>query len=217
MVIQVDQLGWRLDPGILPFVPEPAGTDGDVAFGGKPLRAVTVAGGRFLVAYVAGRGRAAVHADRVISGPTGISGDAPFVAHPTDVGADVAENDGAGLQGTNHLPGLGPAVVGALVDGALLTRAAVEAVAAVGAIVPHLEDLAVVGEQFRELAAVDVEVLRGSVVGAVAVPGREVDAKLQVVAAGGNPVESQIKLFRPGSFARRSEITRIASMVCASI
>src|SRR5690349_11952477 len=114
-------------------MPEPTGANGDVAFGRQPLRSVAGAGGRLPGADVAGRRGAAVFADRVVCHPAGVSGGAALVADPTDVGADIAEDHGAGLEFADQLPGAGPIVVGILIDGALLARSAIVTVAAVGA------------------------------------------------------------------------------------
>src|ERR1035437_9760356 len=84
--------------------------------------------------------------------------EAALVAHPSYIGAHVAEHHRIRLHGANHVPGARPIVVRVLIDRAFLARPAVETVAAVGAIVPHLEDGAVSGEQFAELRAINLEV-----------------------------------------------------------
>ena len=141
--------------------------------------------GESLVAHIAGRGRAAIGAHGIVSGPARIAGYAAFVAHPADVRTHVAEDHRVGLQLAHQLPGARPVVVSVLVDEPLLARAAIKTVAAVGAVVPHLEDGTVAGEQFAKLPPVDFDVLRATVVSAVAVPRRKVDAESDAVAPGG--------------------------------
>ncbi len=116
--------------------------------------------GRFVLAHVAGRGGPAIRRHGIVRRPARVARDAALVAHPAHVRAHVAEDHRVRLQLADQIPGLRPIVVGALVDGAFLARAAVVAVAAVGAIVPDLEDRAVIRQQFGKLRAVDVDVCR---------------------------------------------------------
>ena len=129
------------------------------------MRAVTTPNRRFALADVAGRCRAAVRAYRIVSGPARVAGDSALVAHPAYVRAHVAEDHRIGLQFADQSPGLRPIVIGALVDRALLARAAIVTVAAVGAIVPYLEDRAVIRQQLGKLAAIDIDVSGRAVVG----------------------------------------------------
>ena len=76
---------------------DPAGADEHGAIRWKSAGAVTRAGGRFALLHVAGTGRTAVGCHRIVSRPAGVAGDAALVAHPSDVGANVAENNGLRL------------------------------------------------------------------------------------------------------------------------
>jgi hypothetical protein len=57
------------------------------------------------------------------------------------------------------------------------------AVAAVGAVEPHLKERTVVREQFAKLVAVIRDIGRRAVIGAIAIPRREIHAELQTVLA----------------------------------
>ena len=111
---------------------------------------------------------------------------ATLVAGPAVFGAELAAEDGyLGLQFAHEAQDLAEAVV-AFGNLPRLLGAAVPAVAAVGAVEPHLEDLAVPAvQQLAHLGVVDLDVFFGRVVGAVAVPRRAVDAELQPGAAAG--------------------------------
>src|ERR1035441_4700185 len=179
LVVEVDELRRRLHAPVFVLGPEPAGPDGNVALGGQPVRTVAVAGWRFALADIARRCRPAVRAHRIAGGPAGISSDAAFISNPAHVGPYVAKDTSAGLELSYQGPGVGPVVVGALVDGAFIAGAAVHPLAAIGAVVPDLKNRAVAGQQFGELAAIDVDVWRRPVVGVIAVPRRNVDAERQ--------------------------------------
>src|SRR5262249_20650045 len=153
----------RLDPRILTLVPEPARPDRDIALGGQPSRAVPRSARRVLFLHVARGGRSTDRAYRVVGGPAGIAGDAALVAHPAHIQSHVAEDDRAGLQFPHQFPRVRPVVVVMLVDGALLARSAIVTVAAVRAVVPDFEDRAVIGQQLRQLLAIDFDVLRRAV------------------------------------------------------
>src|SRR5205807_380022 len=105
-----------------------------------PLARMALAGARLLRTAVTGRSGAAIFADGIVRRPTGFAGVALLVPDPADVRADVAEDDRPRLKFAHPLPGVRPVIVGAAVDGPRFSRAAIVAVAAVGAVVPHLED-----------------------------------------------------------------------------
>ena len=153
---------------------EPARADRDVDFGRHPVGPVRASGGDARVGRVsrveAGK------ADRI---PRRLERDPLLVADPADIGPGVAEHHGVGLQVADQLPGVLPVVVGRAVDPAALARAAVETVAAVGAVEPHLEERSVLRQQLAQLLPVVLDVRRTSVLGMVAIPRRQVDAELQ--------------------------------------
>src|SRR5205807_2676309 len=120
------------------------------------------------VGTAAGVAAGLVHVER---GPARVSGDALLVADPPHVGAGVAEHHRLGHPLAHDLPGVGPVVVGGVVNVAGLAGAPVVAVAAVGAVEPDGEDVAVIREQLAELVAVVGDVLGPAVVLVVPVPG----------------------------------------------
>ena len=85
----------------------------------------------------------------------------------------------------HHLPCRRPVVVCRAVDPAVFLRAAVPPVASVRAVEPHLEHLAVSGEQFLDLLAEHLDVLRIPVERGVAVPRRAVDSGPQALTTRG--------------------------------
>ena len=153
---------------------EPPGTDRDVDFRRHPVGAVGTSGRHARVGRMAG-----VEAGQRDGVPRRLERDPFFIAHPAHVGPCIAEHDGAWLQLANQLPRVLPVVVRRTVDPAALARPSVVAIPAVGAVEPHLEERPVLGEQLAQLAAVIVDVGRASVVGVVAIPGREIDAELE--------------------------------------
>ena len=169
---EVEELRGRLDLVVLVRVVEPTRTDRHVAFGGDPRLAVLVA----LVERL--RARRVVVADAVALGlehrPAGLARPALLVADPADVGADVAEHHGVGLQLAHDL-----AEAREVVDLALAVRPL-----AAGAVEPDLEDRPVLREHLAQLLAeVLVVLLAGAVLRIVAVPRREVHAELEAALA----------------------------------
>ena len=83
------------------------------------------------------------------------------------------------LQLPNHLVCLWPVVVFLHVNLPRLVGTTIPAVTAIGTIEPYLEYLAIVGEKLTELVAEIFHICRSGIRGMVAVPGREIDCKLQ--------------------------------------
>src|SRR6185369_14726803 len=86
-------------------------------------------------------------------GPTGLAGNAAFVAHPADVRSGIAEQASIRLKITNHLPGRGPIIVGFAIDAPRFARLAVKTIAAVRAVEKDFEDGTIVRQQFPQLIA----------------------------------------------------------------
>ena len=127
--------------------------------------------------------------------PVGGMGVAVLVAHPAATGTAVGENDGVGLQAFYCGMGAGKVVVGAAVYLAGLLGTAVPAVAAVGTVEPHLEDVAILAQKLFQLGMEILHVEGGAVEGLVAVPGREVEAELEaVLTAGGGQFAHDVAL-----------------------
>ena len=113
--------------------------------------------------------------------PVGLAYVARLRTYPAQVAtvAAVVPDEALGLQLADHAVGLGPFVVGSAVYLARLVGTAIPAVAAIGTVEPHLEDVAVVRQQLTQLIAEVGDILRPSVVLMVTVPGRQVDGELQ--------------------------------------
>src|SRR5581483_1505657 len=178
--IEVHQLVRGLYAIVFLFVPEPAGADRNIALGRDPAWRIARAGVGLGRSNIARRSRPAMLAYWSERLPTGLACDAFFISDPADVRPDVAEDHGVRLQRPNEVPGFGPAIISRLIDDALVTSAAVIAVTAVRAVVPDLEDRTVAGEQFAKLLAIHVDILRLAVLGAAAIPGRDIDAELEL-------------------------------------
>ena len=135
-------------------------------------------------------------------GPGVLRTVAMLVADPAAVRPDIAEVTGHRLEFAHNAPGVRPVVVGEAVDGAFLAGAAVVAVAAVGAVEPHLEYRTVIGEQFRNLRLVHRQVIRRAVLCRVTVPWRAVNPEFEsVFLRGFRVVPHQIALaVTPGRF-----------------
>src|ERR1039458_2810769 len=179
LVVDVEELCGRFHPGILAGVVEPAGANGNVALSRNPVGAGTIPG---IEIFAVATG---IAAGRVERGPARVAGDAPFVAHPARIRSGVAEHDGQRHQLADDPAGVVPVVVSTVIDGALFPGAAVKAIAAVGAVKPDAEDIAIVGQQLAELVAVVGDVFGAGVVFVVAVPGRKINAEFEALAAAG--------------------------------
>ena len=77
----------------------------------------------------------------------------------------------------------GEIVVVLLVDAAFLVGTSIPAVTTVGTVEPHLEQLTVVGEQLTQLFLIVIDIGGGGIGGLMTVPGREIDAELESMAA----------------------------------
>ena len=170
-VVDLEQLGERLDLRILRLAVEPAGADRDVGLARHPMAAAHVAA----VERVERTGPAGQHPVGIEGRPAGAPRDAPLVADPAAAGASVTEDHGLRLEaehgGEVEIPVVDlPLAVGAL---------------AAGAVEPLFEDLAVVAQRALERAAEDVVVGVGAVGRIVAVPRRNVDAEPEARFAAG--------------------------------
>ncbi|PAV92943.1 hypothetical protein WR25_09910 [Diploscapter pachys] len=170
---EADQARGRLHLRILVGMVEPAGADRGVGFRRPPQGRAAYAAVAFrLDIGVVGHGR-----------PAGVAGDAVFVADPADVRAQRIEGAGHRLMLMDQCDDRGPVIVFGRVDRAGFARAAIIAVAAVGAVEPEFEEFAVAGAEFDHLLAVIVDIFGAAVAGVVPIPGREVQAERQAVAA----------------------------------
>ena len=130
-----------------------------------------------------GAGAAGIAPRHVQRRPAGVAGYAVFVAHPAEIRPAVAEHNRSRHQLADDSPGVIPVVIVPVINLALLPGAAVKAVAAIGAVEPNGEDVAVIRQEFAQLVAVISNVFRPAIVFVVAVPGREINAELQSVPA----------------------------------
>ena len=110
-----------------------------------------------------------------------------FSAYPAEVAsvATVVPDDRIRLQLSYHAERLGPLVIGLAVDAPGLVGTAIPTVATIGAIEPHLEDVAVVRQQFTQLVAEISHILSTTVFRMVTVPGRQIDGELQTFLTAG--------------------------------
>ena len=113
--------------------------------------------------------------------PVGGANISCLCAHPTEVSpvAAIIPYQAMRLQLPNHLVCLWPVVVFLHVNLPRLVGTTIPAITAIGTIKPHLEYLAIVGEKLTELVAEIFHICRSGIRGMVAVPGREIDCKLQ--------------------------------------
>ena len=179
-VIQVGQLIHRLDLAVLVLMIEPTWADARVTLAGTPRVAVGMARLQLLVLRVAGIDVLTAH-----EGPVCRVGIPLFVAHPAATRTTVREDDRIGLKPVHNAPSFGIVVVGTAVYLALLSCTSVPAIAAVGAVEPHLKHVAVSRHQLLELPIVIVDILLCAVAGLVPVPWREVYAHLEAILLAG--------------------------------
>ena len=109
-----------------------------------------------------------------------------LIAHPTATGTSVAENDGLRLQFVDGFPRPREVIISATVNFASLLRTAVPAVAAIGTVEPHLENLAILRQQLIQLCIEILHVEWRAVEGLMAIPRRQVQAQLQAIFAAGS-------------------------------
>src|SRR5437868_561856 len=149
----------------------PTRPDGHIAFSGNPIGARTFSG---IKAFAAAAG---ITSGRVERGPARLTGDPIFVAHPPNIGTGVTEHNSHWHQLAHQPAGIFPIIVSAGINLARFPRAAVKAVAAVGAVEPHSEDIAIMSEELTELIAIISNVLRPGVILVITIPGGEIDSK----------------------------------------
>ncbi len=152
---------------------EPARTDRGVGFGRPPQRSSAHAGiAVFLGVRPIGHRR-----------PGWIAGDAIFVAAPPDIGTERIEGTCHWLMLMHQLDHPRPVVVRRRIDLARFARPTVIAIAAIGAVEPELEQVAVTCAEFDDLFAEIVQIAGATVLGVVAIPGGEIDAEGQAGAS----------------------------------
>ena len=175
-IVEVSQLLRTLHLVILLRVIEPSRTYGHVTLGCRPLVAIGIAKLQFGIVGIA-------RIDRVLwnERPVGFASKALLVAHPSASRSTVAEHHRLWLQAIENLVDARIVVIVLSVDGAFVPRAAIIAVATVGTVEPHLKHGAIVGEQVTQLRVEIVDIRWRAIVGARAVPWREIDRKLQSV------------------------------------
>ena len=172
---QIEQLRRRLHLVIFMRVIEPTRPDAHIAFRGNPRLAVLVALGQTLATRrIVRTATVPLHLEHR---PIGFAGPAVLISHPTNIRAHITKDHRIRL---------------ALAHGALKAWEVVDLFLAVGALTaravkPDFVHWPVVGEHLAELLAEILVVrLAGSVRRIVAVPRREVDAKLEPRLATGD-------------------------------
>ena len=175
-VVQVGELWDAFYTGILALVIEPTRTDTGVALRGYPGIAIGMSAGQLVVLIVT-RINLVDSQER----PVGGIGIALLVANPTATGAAIAKDDGLWLMLIHQFVGTGEIVVGTAINLALLLGTAIPAITTVGTIEPHLEKLAILGEQLLELGIEILHIEWGAVECLMAIPWREVQTQFQAV------------------------------------
>lgn len=140
---------------------EPARADRGVGFGRPPQRPAAHAGiAVFLGIRGIGHGW-----------PARIASDTVLVAAPADIGAERVEGAGHRLVPMHQLDHPWPVVVSGRIDLARFARSTVVAVAAIGAVEPELEQVAIARAEFDDLLAEIVEIAGTPILGMIAIPG----------------------------------------------
>ena len=106
--------------------------------------------------------------------PIGFAYVASLCTHPAQIAtvAAVIPNQTVGLQFANHLVGLRPLVVGCAVYLARFVCSTIPAIATVGTIKPHFEDVAILCKQLAQLIAEVSHIFLSAVFWVVSVPRR---------------------------------------------
>src|SRR2546428_8124260 len=144
---------------------KPTRPDRDVAFGGNPIIAGTVA---TVQAHFVSPARYEVRP--IESGPTSLARNSAFIADPAHIGPGIAEEASVRLQLTNQLPGRGPVIISFTIDAPRFSRAAVKAVAAVSSVKENFENRTVAGQQLAQLATEISDILGSSIVFMITIP-----------------------------------------------
>ena len=178
LVIGVHQFRQALYMIVLGLMIEPAGTDAGIGFAGTPHVAIL----HTIVQHLIRCWSSAWH-----QAPVGFAHIASFSSYPAQVGtvAAIVPDKRMGLQFANQSEGLCPTVIGLAVDATRLVGTAIPSVASIGAIKPHFEDIAILGEQFAQLIAEIGDIFGRTILGMVSVPRREIETELQSLFAAG--------------------------------
>ena len=117
--------------------------------------------------------------------PVGFAHITSFRSYPTQVAsiATIVPDKTFGLQLANHLVGLRPLVVGGTINLARLVSTSIPAIASIGTIEPHFEDITIVRQQLAQLVAEVGDVFWSSIFRMVTIPRRKVDSKLETFLA----------------------------------
>src|SRR5690606_683817 len=86
-----------------------------------------------------------------------------------------------GLDVAYKIKSSGPIVIGSAVDPADFIAASIVAIATVGTVEPHFENVSVIGKQFFELVAVVGNVFRSAILGMVSIPRAHIDTEFETM------------------------------------
>ena len=175
-VIQVHKFINRLDFVIFALVIEPARPDRRVALAGTPGVTVGMARLQLLILWIAG-----IDFLDAQESPVRRVGKPFLVAHPPTAGTAIREDNRVGLQTVNNAPCVWIVVIGAAVNLAFLACAAIPAVTAVCTVKPYLKHFAILGHQFLQLVIVIGDILGRAIACLMAIPWREIHAKLDAI------------------------------------
>src|SRR5690606_42085189 len=117
--------------------------------------------------------------------PIGLPGHTAFIPYPADTGPCIAEENYIGFHFAHKGKGTRPVVIGRTVNAAPLISSTVITISSVCSVKPHREDRPVFGEELLQLIPVIPHIRTRTIIRAVPVPGRQIDAELQPVFAAG--------------------------------
>src|SRR5690606_1908938 len=167
---------------ILRFLIIPSRSDRHIYFCWYPMAALLMSKLKLLVV-----GPPRPHQVPVERGPVGLTCKSALIAHPSDVGTCVAEYDSVGLKFPNMVPDFGPVVVSHPVHFPVFVCPTIISCTPIGSIKPYFEDIPVLGQDFIELMVQVFQILFGSVIGVIAIPGRIVDPHFESIGIASLP------------------------------
>src|SRR5690606_38951329 len=104
-----------------------------------------------------------------------------FVTRPSHTGTGITEEDHFGLDAAYKVKGSGPIVIGSAVDSADFIAAPIVAIATVGTVKPHFENVTVIGKQFFKLIAVVGDIFRSAILRMVSIPRAHIDTEFETM------------------------------------
>ena len=175
-VVEIGELLGRFHLTIFFGVIEPSWTYRHVTLGWRPLVTIGITILKFGIIGIAW-----INTTFGKERPVGFARKAFLIAHPATARTTIAKHYGIGLYAIKHLVDVRIIVIGFAVDGAFITSTTIVAVATIGTVEPHLKHRTVMGKEVAQLSIEIGEIGGRAIVGARAVPRREIDGKLKAV------------------------------------